>query len=97
MAESEFDENLVKHDISAGGDHDQGYGYYETIHYNGVKLIVHEDMYWDMDQTSTLGVEWVEGKRKFKISNEDGGKKIGLVTDKVYDIIELYETKKNNN
>ena len=43
MAESEFNEDLVKHERSGGGDRDMGYMLGETISYNGVVLIEHED------------------------------------------------------
>ena len=39
-----------------------------------------------------LGLKWEEGKRKFTITN----KSAGFDTEKVYDIMELYEEKKNN-
>ena len=39
-----------------------------------------------------LGLKWKEGKRKFTISNKNAG----FATDRVYDIMELYEEKKDN-
>ena len=45
----------------------------------------HEDMNSEVSMSENLGVEWLEGKRKFKIRSGN-----------VYDVMELYEAKKDN-
>ena len=64
-----------------------GYMIGETITYNGVLLMDHEDEGCSTDSCHWLGVEWQEGKRKFTIRNKNAG----YDTEKVYDIMELYE------
>ena len=91
MAESEFDENLLKHDQSWGGDHDSGFGVYENISYNGVRIFEHEDIGSSGVEQEDAGIEWLEGKRKFKCTNPE------YDASKIYDVMELYAAKKDSN
>ena len=82
MAESEFNEELLKQDED-WVSHYEGFLRFESISYNGFKIYDWEDQALEEKYVRDAGITWQEGKRKFTDRQ----------SDKVYDVMKLYQAK----